>query len=194
MGQNAENVRIYGSDDDAVSIAPSGTAQPTTAAVPGETPAGFVDAGWIHTDGITFGGDTNVERFRGHQGGRVIRVKITESNTTIAWQCLETTALTLGLQLNIRSKNSAAGLTTASVSSGRKVERRALVVDTFDADVLVGDDPLFYRYTAEVQVAEREEFVIASTDMTGFTFTAEVMGDFNIITNDPAFIDPVPAP
>lgn len=190
MGQNASNVRIYGSDDDAVSLAPTGTALPTTAAVAGETPVGFLDAGWIHTDGITFGGDTNVERFRGHQGGRVIRVKITESNTTIQWQCLETTALTLGLQLNVKEKTTAAGLTTATVSSGRKVERRAIVVDTFDADVLVGEDPLFYRYTAEIEVAEREEFVIASTDMTGFTFTAEVMGDFNIITNDPAFVDP----
>jgi hypothetical protein len=187
MAQNAENVRIYGSDDDAVSLAASGTALPTIAAVAGTTPIGFVDAGWIHTDGITFGGDTNVERFRGHQGGRVIRVKITESNTTIQWQCLETTALTLGLQLNIKSKATALGVTSAVVSSGRKVERRAIVVDTFDADVLVGDDPLFYRYTAEVEVAEREEFVIASTDMTGYTFTAEVMGDFNIITNDPAF-------
>lgn len=187
MGQNAENVRIYGSDDDAVSLAPTGTALPTIAAVAGTTPAGFEDAGWIHTDGITFGGDTNVERFRGHQGGRVIRVKITESNTTIQWQCLETTALTLGLQLNIRSKATALGVTSAVVSSGRKIERRAIVVDTFDADVLVDDEPLFYRYTAEVEVAEREEFVIASTDMTGYTFTAEVMGDFNIITNDPAF-------
>lgn len=188
MAQNADNVRIYGSDDDAVSLAPAGTALPTTAAVAGTIPVGFEDAGWIHTDGITFGGDTNVERFRGHQGGRVIRVKITESNTTIQWQCLETTALTLGLQLNIRSQETALGLTTAVVSSGRKVERRAIVVDTFDADVLVGADPLFYRYTAEVEIAEREEFVIASTDMTGFTFTAEVMGDFNIITNDPAFV------
>lgn len=187
MAQNADNVRIYGSDDDAVSLAPTGTALPTTAAVAGTIPVGFADAGWIHTDGITFGGDTNVERFRGHQGGRVIRVKITESNTTIQWQCLETTALTLGLQLNIRSAETTLGVTTAVVSSGRKVERRAICVDTFDADVMVGSDPLFYRYTAEVEIAEREEFVIASTDMTGFTFTAEVMGDFNIITNDPAF-------
>lgn len=187
MAQNADNVRIYGSDDDAVSLAPAGTALPTTAAEPGTIPAGFEDAGWIHTDGITFGGDTNVERFRGHQGGRVIRVKITESNTTIQWQCLETTALTLGLQLNIKSKATALGVTSAVASSGRKVERRAFVIDTFDADVLVGEDPLFYRYTGELEVAEREEFVIASTDMTGFTFTAEVMGDFNIITNDPAF-------
>jgi hypothetical protein len=190
MGQNADNVRIYGSDDDAVSLAATGTALPVTAAVAGTTPTGFLDAGWIHTDGITIGGDTSVERFRGHQGGRVIRVKITESNTTIQWQCLETTAMTLGLQFNVKTKATAAGLTTATVSSGRKVERRAFVIDTFDADVLVDDDPLFYRYTGEMEIAEREEFVIASTDMTGFTFTGEVMGDFNIITNDPAAVDP----
>lgn len=191
MGQNVENVRIFGSDDDAVSLAPYATALPTTAAEAGTAPTGFVDAGWIHTDGITIGGDTTVERFRGHQGGRVIRVKVTESNTTVQWQCLETTALTLGLQLNIKAKATALGLTTATVSSGRKADRRALVVDTFDADVLVAGDPLFYRYAAKVEVAEREQFVLSSADMTGYTFTAEVIGDFTIITNDPAFEDAV---
>lgn len=189
MVQNASNVRIFGSDNDAVYLAPSGTALPIIAPVAGTTPAGgFIDAGWIHPDGITFGGDTNVERFRGHQGGRVIRTKITESNTTIAWQCLETTALTLGIQLTVKNKTTTTGVTTAVVSSGRKIERRAFVIDTWDSDALVGANPLYYRYTGTIEIGEREEFVIALTDMTGYAFTAEVVGDFNIITNDTAFV------
>lgn len=181
MATNAANARIFGSDDDAVFIAPLGTALPTTLAAPG---AGFEDVGWLHSDGITVGGDTNVEKFRGHQGGRIVRTKVTESNTTFQFQCLESTALTLGLQFNILDATTAAGVTTMEVSSGRNVETRAFVIDVYDEDATT----IQWRFAIpRGEIGERSEFKLAGTDITGYTFTVEVIGDYKIITNDAAF-------
>lgn len=184
MATNAAQARIFGSDNDAVFIAPLGTALPTGLAEPG---AGFEDVGWLHSDGITVGGDTNVEKFRGHQGGRIVRTKVTESNTTFQFQCLETTALTLGLQFNILDTTTAANVTTMNVSSGRNVETRAFVIDVYDEDATT----IQYRFAIpRGEIGERSEFKIANTDITGYTFTVEVIGDYKILTNDPALKAP----
>jgi hypothetical protein len=179
---NAENARIFGSDDDKVSIGPLGTTLPTTLAAPA---APIVDAGWLHSDGLTVGGDATVNRFRGHQGGKVVRTKVTESGRTFQFQCLETTALTLGLQLNITAKATASGVTTMTVSSGSKVEARAFVVDVYDVDGRA--EVVHYRYVIpRGEIGERSEFRLVNSDITGYTFTVEVIGSMFILTNDPA--------
>lgn len=185
MAVNSANARIFGSDNDAVWVAPLGTELPVDLAEPMSP---FTDVGWLHTDGITVGGDTTVERFRGHQGGKVIRTKVTESNTTFQFQCLETTALTLGLQFNILDKTSAADLTTATISASRKVTPRAFVIDVFDIDDEA--NPYQYRWCFERgEIGEREEFTLINSDITGYTFTVEVIDEFVLLTNDPAFAD-----
>lgn len=181
---DSANARIFGSDDDKVSIAPLGTELPGDLE---ELDPLFEDVGWLHSDGITVGGDTNVEKFRGHQGGRVVRTKVTESDTSFSFQCLESTALTLGLQLNVLEKTAVgAGATRAKVSSGRKVEARAFVIDVYDED----DDTIHYRYEIERgEIGERAEFTLSNSDITGYTFTVEVIGDYYVTTNDPSFAD-----
>lgn len=185
MAVNSANARIFGSDNDAVWVAPLGTDLPDDLALP-EDP--FADVGWLHTDGITVGGDTTVDKFRGHQGGKVIRTKVTESNTTFQFQCLETTALTLGLQFNILDKTSTTGLATATISASRKVTPRAFIIDVFDADDEA--NPYQYRWMFERgEIGEREEFTLINSDITGYTFTVEVIDEFLLLTNDPAFAD-----
>jgi|SRR5690606_9802016 len=184
MPVNAENARIFGSDDDAVSIAPLGSTLPEDLS---ELTAPFVDAGWLHSDGITLGGDTSVTRFRGHQGGKVIRTKVTEANKTFQFQCLETTATTLGLQFHIKDQTTASGTATLTVSAGARVEARAFVVDVFDVDGRA--EPVHYRYVIpRGEIGERSEFRMVNSDITGYTFTVEVIDEFFIITNDPAVV------
>ena len=183
MPVNADNARIFGSDDDAVSIAPLGTTLPTDLVT--ALDAAFEEAGWLHPDGFTLGGDTSVQRFRGHQGAKVVRTKVTESNKTIRFQCLETTALTLGLQHNITAASTTTGVTTMTVSAGSKVDARAFVVDVFDIDG--GPTPIHYRYVIpRGEIGDRAEFTLAATDITGYTYTVEVIDEFFIITDDPA--------
>jgi hypothetical protein len=185
MATNAANARIFGSDNDAVFIAPIGTQLPEGLS----TPDGFTDAGWLHDDGITIGGDTNIAKFTGHQGGRTVRTKVTNSSTTFKFQCLETTALTLGLQLNILEKTGDTQTVKARVSSGRKVESRAFAIDVYDEDATT----LQYRYAiARGEIGERQEFTLSGSNITGYTFTVEIIGDYWIITNDQAFADIAP--
>jgi len=131
MALDAANARIFGSDDDKVQLAPLGSTLPTTLAA---AVAPFEDVGWLHTDGIPFTPADSVEKLRGHQGGRVVRTTITESDLTFQFQCLETTALTLGLQHNITSAATLTGVTTMNASPGRQIEARAFVLDLFDKD------------------------------------------------------------
>lgn len=183
MVVNSANARIFGSDDDAVFVGPLGTTLPTGLAAP-EAP--LEDAGWLGPDGIAIGGDSSVNRFRGHQGARVVRTKMGESSTTFTFQCLETTALTLGLQVNMKAKATASGVTTATVSAGKKVEARAFVIDVYDED----DATIHYRYLIpRGEIGERSDFTLGNSDITGYSFTVEVIGDYTIITNDEAIVE-----
>ena len=183
---NSANARIFGSDNDAVFVAPHGTALPTDLAA---LPAAFVDAGWLSPDGIAFQPSDSVEKFRGHQGGRVIRTKITESDTTFVWQALETKLLTLGLQFDITDHVTVGGVSTLKMSSGRKIATRTIVIDTYDGD----NDELHYRFcVATAEIGERAEFSLANNSITGYSFTTEVIGELILITNDEALVLPTP--
>lgn len=180
MALDAANARIFGSDDDKVLIAPLGTTAPLDLAAPGVE---FDDAGWLHTDGIPFTPADSVEKLRGHQGGRVVRTTITESDLTFQFQCLETKALTLGLQHNITSAVTTTGTTVMEASPGRQIEARAFVLDLYDKD----NTDIHYRYVIpRGEIGERAEFSHSNADITGYTFTVEIIGSYTLITNDPA--------
>jgi len=180
MTLDAANARIFGSDDDKVQLGPLGSTLPTAL---GAVDPALLDVGWLHTDGIPFTPSDSVEKLRGHQGGRVVRTTITESDLTFQFQCLETTALTLGLQHNITSAATATGVTTMNASPGRQVEARAFVLDLYDKD----NTDIHYRYVIpRGEIGERAEFTHANSDITGYTFNVEIIGSYDIITNDPA--------
>lgn len=179
---NAANARIFGSDLDTVHVAPYGTALPTDLSALG--PA-YVDAGWLHSDGIPFTPSDNVTQLRGHQGGRVVRTVINESGLAFSFQCLETTLLTLGLQHNILEQSVTSGVARLRASAGRKVERRVFVVDLYDID----DTSIHYRYVIQTgEIGERSEFTHANSDITGYTFPVEIIGEYIVYTNDPAVV------
>src|SRR5690606_35217637 len=92
MTVNADLARIYGSDLDAIHLAPVGTTLPTTIDSPLD-PA-FEDVGWLNTDGITESLTGSVEKRRGYQGNGVVRTSINEPGTTVSFVALETKAQT----------------------------------------------------------------------------------------------------
>ena len=182
MALNVANARIFGSDLDKVLIGPLGTTMPTNLSAPN---VALLDVGWLHTDGIPFTPADSVEKFRGHQGGGVVRTTVTESDLSFGFQCLETTALTLGLQHNVATSVTTTGVTTITASPSRKILARAFVLDLYDHD----NTAIQYRYVIpRGEIGERGEFSYVNNDITGFTFTVQVIGSFNIITNDPAAV------
>ena len=65
MTVNADLARIYGSDFDAIHLAPYGTTLPTT--LDGALDPAFEDVGWLHSDGLTETLTGSVNRIRGHR-------------------------------------------------------------------------------------------------------------------------------
>ena len=92
---NNQNAEIYGGDLDMVAVAPFGTELPVGMA---DLAAPFKDLGWLSEDGVDWDDDVDTTDVKGHQGGRIV-IKIPSSvSRTFKVQCLEETALTVGLR------------------------------------------------------------------------------------------------
>lgn len=174
MTVKAENARIFGSDLDAIYLAPVGTTLPTT--INGTLDAAFEDVGWLHTDGITEALTGSVEKVRGHQGNNVVRTRISEPGTTVSFVALETKAQTQSLRYHEKNVDTAvAGVRKVTRGAGQRVSRRAAVVDIFDAD----NTTVKERYVIEVlEISPNGDKVINNADISGFPFIGEIIGDY----------------
>jgi hypothetical protein len=121
------NIQIYGDDLDIVAVAPFGTTLPVGLA---DLTAPFKDLGWLSEDGIDWDDAYESSDFKGHQGGKTVLKLPTNVNRTFKVQCLEETAITLGLRYP--------GFTPAKIGSeevyggelpGPKLDPRVFVVD-----------------------------------------------------------------
>lgn len=177
---NDNNARIFGGELDSVWVAPLGTVMPEGMVVP----TVHKNVGWLGDGGIEFGADDNVETFSGHQGGRVIRKKVTTSETNFKFVAAETTLLTLGMLHDIKSATKTAGVARVRVSGGKKPnDRRSWIVDTWDGDI-------YYRYfIPSGEMGERPTVAAKSSEMTLYEQTVTVYGALEFITNDPAVVD-----
>lgn len=180
MTLNAENARIFGSDSDAIYLAPVGTTLPTT--LDGALDDAFEDVGWLHSDGITESPTGSKEVLRGHQGNGVVRTRVSEPGTTVQFVALEDKAQTRALRYNIKSSQEAAGVRTETRGPGQKVSARACVIDFFDAD----DVTIKERWIIErLEITPDGDRVYVNSDIAGFPFTGEVIGDYDVLTNGP---------
>lgn len=135
MAKDQDNIRIYGSEDDTIYLAPLGTTLPTGLAAPGEA---FLDAGYLGEDGIDFNRDVDVAEFRVHQGGKIVRKKVTSSGRSIVFRLVEDNAVADSLSDKVvTGPTVASGVTTTEYSDASEVAIRAAVIDRFDAGIHV---------------------------------------------------------
>lgn len=172
MTVNADLARIYGSDSDAVHIAPFGTTLPTT--IDGPLDPAFEDIGWLGTDGLTESLSGSVDKKRGFQGQRVVRTRMNETGTSIAFVGLETKAQTLSLRYHEKQVAIASGVRKATRSSGQRIAVRAAVIDLFDAD----DDEVKERLIIPRFEISPNGDRVAGADIAGFPFIGEIIGDY----------------
>ena len=173
MAVNAENARIFGSDLDAIYLAPIGTTLPTT--IDGAPDAAFIDTGWLGEDGITESMTGSVEKKRGHQGAGVVRTRMNEPGTTVAFVALETTANTVGLRYHEKTTSTAAGVRKATRSPGQRIVARAAIIDIFDAH----DTTKKERYVIpHLEISSNGDRVLNNKDIAALSFTGEIIGDY----------------
>lgn len=174
------NVLGGGGDDSAVWVAPVGSTLPATLADPASP---FESVGWLSEDGISFARSEDRQVFRGHQGGVVVKRKTASVDDTFKFQCLETTALTLGLLYKGAVPTVATGVATIQVTNQTASDERAFVLDEFL------DDGSQLRYVVPVGSVElTAEVVWRTSEMTVYEFTVGVNGDHTIITDAPGVI------
>jgi len=94
MATNLNANRIYGDVPSAVFVAAKGTTGPVGLAAPA---AAFKDLGWLGEDGVNVSRSADVKKFFAHQGGTMVRTKVTGTENSFKFVCLEETAIVLGL-------------------------------------------------------------------------------------------------
>jgi hypothetical protein len=178
MAQNANFARIYGSDLDAIWLAPLGSTLPTTISAAPAAP--FEDVGWLNSDGISEALTGSRNKIRGHQGNGVVRSRMTEPGTEISFTALETKKQTLALRYYEKTSAIATGVKTATRGPGQRVAVRAAVIDIFDAD----DTTIKERFCIpRFEIVANGDRVATYTDIAGFPFLGEIIGDYTHYMN-----------
>lgn len=173
MAENAENARIFGSDSDAIYLAPLGTELPTS--ISAVLDGAFEDVGWLHADGITESLTGSKSVIRGHQGGGVVRTRVEEGGTTFGFHALESKPLTKKLRYHEKSVTVVGGVRQVTRGAGQKVTAMAAVIDVFDADdVTVKERHVIPR----LEIMPDGDRTFAGSDIAGFPFVGEVIGDY----------------
>lgn len=179
MAVNSELARIWGSDNNSISLAPVGTTLPTDLTT--ALDAAFEDVGWIHSDGLTESLTGSVEKIRGWQGNGVVRTRMNEPGTTLTFTALESKALTSGLRYVESDVTTAAGVRKATRSAGQRIAPRAAVIDLFDSD---SDEIQMRLVIPRLEVAPNGDLVYANSDIAGYPFIGEIIGDYDVLATD----------
>jgi hypothetical protein len=180
MTVNSANARIFGSDADAIYLAPIGTPLPTD--INDELDDAFEDVGWLHSDGVTETPTGSKEVIRGHQGNGVVRTRISEPGTTVAFVALEDKEQTRQLRYNIKDATTSGGVRKEKRGAGQRVSARVAVIDFFDAD----DETIKERFILErLEIVPDGDRVFVNSDIAGYPFNGEIIGDYDVLTNAP---------
>ena len=180
MTKNYDNIRIYGDDASAWYIADKGTTAPVDLAAPG---AGWKDAGWLEESGVEYNQDSKSKQFKAHQGGAIVKQKVTEVNRTFKLGCLEETALTLGLvHPGATMTKSVAGVVKIAVPAGMPAVDKAFIIDEVDGAYKK-------RWLIPAGQAVLSDAVAHNVeDLTAYMFELTVFGAMDIETNSPGVV------
>jgi len=180
MAKNNANIRVYGGDTGGVWIADKGTTAPTDLSAPG---VGYTEAGWLSDTGLKLEQKADKQKFYAWQGGTVVKVAISKAERTFTFECLEETAVVLGLAYPGLSFTTATGVATGSVPGGIHSVEKAFVLDAVDSD---GNTK---RYLVPVGNVDPNNSVEHKFDgLTVYSFQVDVIGGFDIVTDSPAVV------
>lgn len=174
---NEDNVRIYGGDDDRVSVAPVGTTIVETLADLGIEYKGL---GLLGEDGLEEEVETENVEVRVHQGFRIVRNKNTGVKHTVKVIASETNSVTFELRHPSATKVTTGGVTVIKGIEKMKRDERQLVVDTFDEGIHSR------RFYARAEVTERATLSKKANEATLYEFTFTSYGEIIDVTNDAA--------
>lgn len=168
MAKDQELIHVFGGEDDAAWLGPLGSTLPTTLAAPD---AALIEVGYLGEDGIDHNRDTSVESFRAHQGGQIVRKKITEFQRDIVFRALENNDIVREVVDNIKSTTTATGVTTEVLSGAAAIWVGAAVFDVYDGAYME-------RYVAaRFEIAPGGTETWSNSSLREWELTGTVIGD-----------------
>jgi hypothetical protein len=184
MAKNYDNIRAYGDLDSEVFFAHLGTTLPVDIAADPIAP--FAAVGWLSEDGVSLALSTDVEKFKGWQGGSVLRTKVTGTEKSISIQCLEetpgVTELYFGHGAPVITGTAPNEVAKIDLPEGVPTVARAAVFKFVDGGVTK------FLCCEKVEVTEREDLSHQNSSLTMYGFTLDIIGDSYILTNAPAYV------
>lgn len=173
-----DEVLQFGSDDDDVSFAPVGTELPTDLTTIDQA---FKEIGLINEDGMTFSPSDSVDKRKGHQGHRVYKTVMTESDTGFSFIALQSNLQTLGIQWNIKKSSKQGGVSTHVLSNARDITTFAIVIRVY------ANGHKYLWACSRFEIGERNEYKLAATEDTAYAVNGTFVADIVFITDDPAY-------
>lgn len=185
MAKDYSAIRVYGDLESEVFFAPVGTTLPTTITTDPADP--FWAVGWLSEDGVSLNVTTDVQKFKGWQGGATLRTKVTSTEKSFKIQCLQETPGVTELYFD----HGAPTVTGTAPNEVAKIDlpegigtvERAAVVKFVDGDVTK------FLCCETVQVTERGELSHQNASMTAYELTLEIVGPAYILTNAESYVE-----
>lgn len=177
MAKDQDLIHIYGGEADTLWLAPLGTTLPVDLTTP--LPAAWKDTGFNDEAGFDLNREDDVQSFKVHQAGKIVRKKVVSSSTSIVFRTVEDNEVAIGLADNVKSTTPGTGIITRVMGSARQVQAFAFVLDLFDGEHhkrLTGT-----RF--EVAGGGTESFT--NSALTVREFTGEIIGDYITIETAP---------
>lgn len=183
------NVRIYGSPDDALFIGPPGSTLPIE---PTEAPGAlFVPIGWLSEDGVPLNVSANVEKYPGHQGGAVMRTKVTGSEKNLSFTAEEESPVVTQLFFDH-------GTPTATPGGNARIDLpeaigtvRVSAIAYFRDGGL--DGPRKMICIPVLEITDRESVPHSGSAVSAYGMTGEIIGaGAYILTDAAAYVEALP--
>ena len=182
MAKSNANTRVYGGDAGGVWVADKGTTAPADLATPA---TGWDEAGWLSDAGLKLEQKADKQKFYAWQGGTVVKVSISKAERTFTFECLEETAVVLGLAYPGLAFTTTTGVAKGTVPGGIHAVEKAFVLDAVDSD---GNTKRYVVPNGSIDPNNAVEHKFDA--LTVYSFQVDVLGDFDIITDSPAVVGP----
>jgi hypothetical protein len=184
VAKNYDNIRVYGDLASEVYLAPKGSTLPTV--ITEEPAAPFDPLGWLSDGGINLAVSTEIQKFKGYQGGTTVRVKVTSTEKTISMQALEETPGVTELYFD----HGAPVVTGTGETAVARIDLPESIGNVERTGIFrfVDNDVQKWLCAPLVQVTEREEIPHTNADMTIYGFSLEIIGAAYLLTNNPAYL------
>jgi hypothetical protein len=185
VAKDYDAIRVYGDLDSEVFWAPKGSTLPTTITTDPADP--FWAFGWISEDGVNLSVSTDVEKFKGWQGGTTLRTKVTSTEKTITVQALQETPGVTGLYYG----HGDPVVTGTGATAVAKIDLPESIPTIEGCAVFKFVDGGVEKWLCceLVQISDRGEVAHQNSSMTMYEFTLEIIGDSYILTNAPAYTE-----